>query len=34
MAVRILSWRAVRPCSPAGESGSSVTLAGFFVLMG
>jgi hypothetical protein len=25
MAVRILSWRAVRPCSPAGESGSSVT---------
>jgi hypothetical protein len=24
----------VRPCSPAGESGSSVTFAGFFVLMG
>ena len=39
MAVRILSWRAVRPWASAGPSGSSVIWAdflatGFFVLMG
>ena len=39
MAVRIFSWRAVRPWAPAGPSGSSDTLedlasAGFFALMG
>ena len=34
MAVRIFSWRGVRPWAPAGPSGNSLTLAGFFVLIG